>query len=92
MFFAVYRVNWFRASARFQRWNEEVILLKHEMKWTMNYFQKQQERWELQRQNVGSGDLKKGGLQAYAAKQASMWGSLASQAREIFATCHTVHN
>lgn len=88
--FLVYRVNWLRASARFQRWHEEVVLLKHEMVWTVNYFKKQKEIWKLRWQHVDIAGLEGAGLQSYAAKQAAMWDSLASQAKEIFNTCQTV--
>jgi len=85
-------VNWLRASARFQRWNEEVILLKHEMEWTMEYFKRQQRRWKHWGENVQVEGPERAGLKSYAEKQASMWKGFMSQAKEIFDTCHTAHN
>jgi hypothetical protein len=85
IYFSVYRVNWTRASARFERWREEVVLLQHEMKWTVQYFRKQEEDW-LNRGKVVKGDgLEHDGLRSYAAKQRYMWGLMANQADTIFA-------
>ena len=41
----VYRVNWLRAKARVDQWQEELILVKHEMQWTILWFQYQANLW-----------------------------------------------
>ncbi|KAG2108609.1 uncharacterized protein F5147DRAFT_799314, partial [Suillus discolor] len=35
-----YRVNWLKAKARWQRWEEELRLVQHEMGWTVCVYQK----------------------------------------------------
>ena len=35
----VYRVNWLRAKARFDRWDEEDEIVRSEMRWTLLYFE-----------------------------------------------------
>jgi hypothetical protein len=82
--FSVYRVNWTRASARSERWREEVVLLQHEMKWTVEYFRRQEEVW-LDREKAVEGDgPEHDGLRSYAAKQGYMWQQMAAQANSIF--------
>jgi hypothetical protein len=64
----VYRVNWLKAKARYERWSEELKLVQHEMFWAISWFQKQEEKWALRAlQSTQKGH------QAYAEKQASMW-------------------
>ncbi|KAG1848922.1 hypothetical protein DFJ58DRAFT_662698 [Suillus subalutaceus] len=36
----VYRVNWLWTKALRDRWNEEVIIVKHEMQWSINFFKR----------------------------------------------------
>ncbi|KAG1743586.1 uncharacterized protein EDB91DRAFT_1080989 [Suillus paluster] len=40
-----YRVNWLKAKARWQRWEEELCLVQHEMGWTLSWFKHEQEEW-----------------------------------------------
>ncbi|KAG1849570.1 hypothetical protein C8R48DRAFT_750224 [Suillus tomentosus] len=40
-----YRVNWLRTKALCDRWNEEVILVKHEMQWSVNFFTYKAKQW-----------------------------------------------
>jgi hypothetical protein len=83
----VYRVNWLRASARSQRWDEEVILLQYEMKWTVKYFEFHKIKWETwaeEREMDMDGSLFNKGLRSYAYKQAKIWARLESRAREVF--------
>jgi hypothetical protein len=70
-FESVTRVNWLRAKARSKRWEEEVLILKHEIIWTKLWFEHQKSKWEerLRMAMLAS----KLGHQAYAAKQARMW-------------------
>jgi hypothetical protein len=41
----VYCVNWLRAKAHVDRWLEEATLVKHEMQWTIMWFQHQVNLW-----------------------------------------------
>jgi hypothetical protein len=61
-------VNWLRAKAAFDRASEENILVKHEMKWTVNYFRYQARRWEGRKKAATSY-----GHIVYAARQEGMW-------------------
>ena len=40
------RVHWLRMKARYDRWNEEVTILKNEMKWIVLWFGTQRRTWE----------------------------------------------
>jgi hypothetical protein len=73
----VYRVNWLRERARFKRWKEEKILLKHEMKWAIIYFQYRETEWVQQLQGIVEDTDGAEGLAAYAAKQADIWAKFA---------------
>ncbi len=75
----VYRVHWFRAKARYDRWNEEFTLVPLEMEWMVSYFKKQAEIWAVrQAQCAEPGPI------CYAIWQASMWADFASQASQAF--------
>ncbi|KAG2091658.1 uncharacterized protein F5147DRAFT_586160, partial [Suillus discolor] len=41
-----YRLNWLKAKARWQRWEEELSLVQHEMGWTVGWFRYKKEEWE----------------------------------------------
>ena len=64
-----------------------MVLLQHEMKWTVQYFRRQEEVW-LDREKAVEGDGQEhDGLRSYAAKQGYMWGLMAAQASTIFSKC-----
>ncbi|KAG1731224.1 uncharacterized protein EDB91DRAFT_1238979 [Suillus paluster] len=42
-----YRVHWLRAKALRDRWEEEMLLVQHEMNWTCNFFLHKAEQWIL---------------------------------------------
>jgi hypothetical protein len=42
--YLVYRVNWLKAKARWNRWEEELSLVQHEMGWTIGWFKHQEEK------------------------------------------------
>jgi hypothetical protein len=71
---AVFRVNYLRAKARYDRWLEESKLVPREMRWTMMYFIKRAERWEKLR------EASSGGKRCYASRQAAMWRGFHMQA------------
>jgi len=79
---SVTRVNWLRAKARSNRWEEEVLILKHEMIWTKLWFGHQKKKWEerMEMATVAS----KLGHRAYAAKQARIWSQFLEHAKTEF--------
>jgi hypothetical protein len=79
---SVYRVNWLRAKARVDRWLEEQILVKHEMNWTIRWFQNQAKIWG-ERSNCEDGDLPIG-HKPYAVKQLKLWNAFQRKASERF--------
>jgi hypothetical protein len=60
-----------RAKARQDRWNEELQIVRHEMKWTTLWFKNQLKEWkDLLKRSV---EENKAGHIAYAEKQVAMW-------------------
>ena len=78
----VYRVNWLRAKARYDRWKEELEIVKHEMKWTILWFEHQLKEW-MDRLN-GSIKEDKPGHIAYAEKQVAMWKTFIKEGERSF--------
>ncbi|KAG1720661.1 uncharacterized protein EDB91DRAFT_1064768, partial [Suillus paluster] len=74
-----YRVNWLKAKARWQRWEEELRLVQHEMGWTVSWFKYRMEEWD-QRYRQAT----KPGHQAYAHRQVLLWGRFALDAENSF--------
>jgi hypothetical protein len=68
-FASVYRVNFLRAKARFDRWDEEMETVRHEMMWCVLYFRNKKKTW------LGHVEKSRGkdGHMAYAYKQAKVW-------------------
>ena len=65
----VYRVSWLRAKARHDRWDEENILVKNEMQWTVLGFQNLCNEWKRRAKESQNHP----GRLAYAEKQVAMW-------------------
>jgi hypothetical protein len=78
----VYRVNWFRGKARYDRWSEELQSVKSEMGNTIRWLQHQKVEWEARRDKVGLG-LR--GHICYAEKQMVMWRNMIAHAETAFA-------
>ena len=76
----VYRVNWLRSKARYDRWKEEVRILKSEMQWTILFFDHQRKEWE----ELASGSERSDGEKAYGLRQAAMWDNFAKEGRRVF--------
>ncbi|KAH9851013.1 hypothetical protein C2E23DRAFT_733773 [Lenzites betulinus] len=78
-FAASMRVEWARAKARAERWEEEELLLMEEMRRIIKYCEWKASWWrsraELRSQTASSSVLQ--GLRAYAAKQVAVWEGLA---------------
>jgi hypothetical protein len=74
------RVDWSRAKARKSRWEEEVELLRKEMRRVLRYLQWEKETWDRRGTEAAARtDVlveKQAGLQACAAKQAAMHNEL----------------
>jgi hypothetical protein len=87
---SVTRVNWMRAKARSKRWEEEVLLLKHEMIWTQLWFGHQKKTWE-DRMEVAM-VVSKPGHHAYAAKQCRIWSQFLEHAKREFGGTHGMHS
>ena len=79
----VYRVNWLRAKARVDRWREELMLVKHEMQWTILWFQFQANLWR-ERSERADGGLPSG-HKPYAKKQEKLWNAFQTKSSEKFA-------
>ncbi|KAG1787048.1 uncharacterized protein HD556DRAFT_1312999 [Suillus plorans] len=77
-----YRVNWLKAKARWNRWQEELRLVRHEMGWTINWFKYHQNEWERR-----GGQATRPGHQAYAYQQVLMWGRFVEEAEKNFNGC-----
>ncbi|KAG2737183.1 hypothetical protein P692DRAFT_201666129, partial [Suillus brevipes Sb2] len=74
-----YRVSWLKAKARWRRWEEELSLTRHEMGWTVSWFNYQQEEWRRRWD-----EAIKPGHQAYAYKQVLLWKMFREDAEEKF--------
>ena len=70
MFCLVYCVNWLRAKACQDRWKEELLIVQHEMKWTVRWFKHQIKEWTA-RLNKRVEENKPGHV-VYAKKQIAM--------------------
>jgi hypothetical protein len=78
----VERVNWLRTKARYQRWDEEVELVKSEMTWTLLWFGFQRNKWD---ERLGRALMAQSlGHQCYAQKQISLWKKFIAYAQEEF--------
>ncbi|KAG1837563.1 hypothetical protein DFJ58DRAFT_846405 [Suillus subalutaceus] len=77
-----YRVNWLRTKALCDRWNEEVILVKHEMQWSINFFNHKAKQWLGHKDNAVSTGLT--GHACYAARQSQIYHQLAAHAADSF--------
>ncbi|KAJ6455636.1 hypothetical protein C8R47DRAFT_1228133 [Mycena vitilis] len=67
------RVEWSKAKARKERWEEEVALLREEMKRVLRFLRWRAQWWETRRasRRAGVSPELRGGLEAYAARQAA---------------------
>jgi hypothetical protein len=77
--FEVHRIGWLKARARYERWKEELEIVKHEMVWTTLWFKHQEQKWERWYKTYP-----KPGLKAYAAKQKDVWEMFRKKAEESF--------
>ena len=75
-------MNWLQAKAHADCWLEEHTLVKHEMQWTILWFQYQANLWgedaKMEDANLPIGH------KAYAAKQSKLWNVFQKKASERF--------
>lgn len=73
------RVEWARMLARAERWEEEEILVQEEMRRVVAFMEWKAENWRklALKRTTGISFAMLSGLNAYAAKQAAMYDSLA---------------
>ncbi|TFK79970.1 hypothetical protein K466DRAFT_504692 [Polyporus arcularius HHB13444] len=73
------KVEWARSKARAERWGEEVLLLKEEMRRVIEYFEWKASWWRAQpaRRSDAPSALRRG-LSSYAEYQASVFESIAN--------------
>ncbi|KAG1722296.1 hypothetical protein EDB19DRAFT_1645857, partial [Suillus lakei] len=77
-----YQVNWLRTKALHDCWNEEVVLVKHEMQWSINFFNYRAKQWLSHMHNATSPGLT--GHTCYAARQSHIYDQLAVHAEDSF--------
>ncbi|KAH9983732.1 hypothetical protein BJV77DRAFT_966605 [Russula vinacea] len=77
-----YCVNWLRAKTRQDRWKEELLIVQHEMKWTVRWFKHQIKEWTARLNK--SVEENKPGHTAYAEKQIAMWKMFTKEAERGF--------
>jgi hypothetical protein len=73
-------VNFLRAKARYDRWEEELKIIRHEMKWCVLYFQHYRDVWKVCAEESGT----KEGHKAYAYKQMVMWEKFMQEGQDRF--------
>ncbi|KAG1880189.1 hypothetical protein F4604DRAFT_1506740, partial [Suillus subluteus] len=78
----VYRVHWLCAKALRDRWAEEMLLVKHEMDWTCDFFLHEAEEW-IRLGNI-SRQVHKEGHVGYAARQCKIYQCLYAEASHAF--------
>ncbi|KAG2048430.1 hypothetical protein BDR06DRAFT_895550 [Suillus hirtellus] len=77
-----YQVNWLRTKALCDHWNEEVILVKHEMQWMINFFKHKAKQWLAHMDNAALNEMT--GHACYAARQSQIYHDLARHAADLF--------
>ncbi|KII83158.1 hypothetical protein PLICRDRAFT_119732, partial [Plicaturopsis crispa FD-325 SS-3] len=77
-----YRVNWLRAKARYERWEEEVLIVGNEMQWTVLWFMHQKNCWIKRRDQCGEENTN--GHRIYAQKQIGMWDMFIAEGKRGF--------
>lgn len=78
----VYRVNWLWTKVLCDGWNEEVMIVKHEMQWSINFFKHRAKQWLSHMHNTTSAGLT--GHTSYAARQSHIYNQLAAHAEHSF--------
>ncbi|TFK59006.1 hypothetical protein BDN72DRAFT_781336, partial [Pluteus cervinus] len=74
------RSHWLRANEQLKRANEEVLLLRHEMSWTVNFFRWKARIWD---KHTRGKELSEG-HRCYARRQRAMWLEMAENTEGMF--------
>jgi hypothetical protein len=82
----VSRVNWLRAKARYERWEEELKIVKNEMQWTKLWFIAQEKRWE--ERVIWARESKLEGHECYAKKQVCFWEKMRNRCEDAWGICN----
>jgi hypothetical protein len=82
--FIVYRVNWLRSKARYERWIEEKKIVSTEMGCTIRDYERRRKKWEGRAEVCAIGGDEMRGHLCYALQQADMWGRFEDDARKKF--------
>ena len=72
----VYRVNWMRARAQKNRWEEELPRTEKEMIWTTRYFMHQSNVWHERLCGLRQTTPRSSGQEAYCEEKLSQWEEL----------------
>src|SRR5882724_5080199 len=78
----VYRVNWLRAKAQMDRWQEEVTLIQNEIRWMHLWLVYHRNIWEGRATKCEQEGLK--GHACYPWKQVWMWERMANEAMDVY--------
>ena len=77
------RAEWAKSRARLKRWNEEVILVKEEMRRVLAYMEWKASKWLRDAYVIGRSDKEQGAV-AYANKQASILAKMSANFRRMW--------
>ena len=79
----VYRVNWLRAKARLDRWQEEERLLREEMIWIVATFRYHENSWFARAEQMKGKNGMEGHV-SFALQQRNLWKNFATKAETAF--------
>ena len=79
---AVYQVHWLKAKAQKTWWIKELQCIQVEMESTVRFFQHQEQFWQEKQEAIEP--TSQLGCTAWAARQSTMWNSMATQADSRF--------
>src|SRR5882724_5255925 len=80
----VYRVNWLRAKAWMDRWQEEVTLVQNETMWMHLWLVYHRNIWEGRATKSEQESLK--GHACYAWKQVWMWARMSNESIDVYSS------
>ncbi|KAG8709320.1 hypothetical protein FRC09_000733 [Ceratobasidium sp. 395] len=77
------RVEWFRGKARYERWQEEAMILRREMASVLFSFSHEANEWQKRRATTKASFS--AGYRSYCNQQTEMWRQLQKDAASRFA-------
>lgn len=75
----VYRVSWLKSRARYRRWEEELQRVRYEMRWSVNWFEKNQQIWEKR-----SLESQESGPRSFARRMERVFCKFADDGKSLF--------